>query len=284
MAEQRGVAGSTRPWQGATPSAAPSTARSSAGLAAPMGQALVGFQQAQAIYVIAKLDIATALLSCPRSVGDLASATGADPGVLRRLLDLVSGLGMFTPQPGDTVAVTPLGATLVDGAPGSVRELAITWMEAHDAPVAELLSTVRTGVPPRRGGPQLPCVEPGRCTLLTRIHASIEQHLGDPRLSPSMIAAVNHISVRYLHKLFHTQQASVAGFIRDARLERCRADLLDPATRSHPVHAIAARWGLTDPAHFNRLFRKTYGLPPADYRRRRLAHHACAHTVGSAHT
>jgi AraC-like DNA-binding protein len=117
--------------------------------------------------------------------------------------------------------------------------------------------------------------------LLTRIHASIEQYLDDPRLSPSMIAAVNHISVRYLHKLFHAQQASVAGFIRDTRLERCRADLLDPATRSHPVHAIAARWGLKDPAHFNRLFRKTYGFPPADYRRR-LAHHACSHPVGSA--
>jgi AraC-like DNA-binding protein len=33
------------------------------------------------------------------------------------------------------------------------------------------------------------------------------------------------------------------------------------------VNAVAARWGLPDPAHFNRLFKCTYGLPPAEYRR-----------------
>ena len=31
--------------------------------------------------------------------------------------------------------------------------------------------------------------------------------------------------------------------------------------------AIAARWGLTDPAHFSRAFRAAYGLPPSEYRR-----------------
>jgi AraC-like DNA-binding protein len=38
-----------------------------------------------------------------------------------------------------------------------------------------------------------------------------------------------------------------------------------------PVSAVAARWGLPDPAHFNRLFKRTYGLPPAEYRRACLA-------------
>jgi transcriptional regulator GlxA family with amidase domain len=32
------------------------------------------------------------------------------------------------------------------------------------------------------------------------------------------------------------------------------------------VSAIAARWGLIDAAHFSRLFRAAYGLPPAEYR------------------
>jgi AraC-like DNA-binding protein len=30
---------------------------------------------------------------------------------------------------------------------------------------------------------------------------------------------------------------------------------------------VAARWGLPDSAHFSRLFRRTYGQPPAEYRR-----------------
>lgn len=32
------------------------------------------------------------------------------------------------------------------------------------------------------------------------------------------------------------------------------------------MSAIAARWGLVDAAHFSRLFRAAYGLPPTEYR------------------
>jgi AraC-like DNA-binding protein len=44
-------------------------------------------------------------------------------------------------------------------------------------------------------------------------------------------------------------------------------DLLDPALAARPVSAIAARWGLVDPAHFSRLFRAAYGVSPVEYRR-----------------
>jgi AraC-like DNA-binding protein len=102
--------------------------------------------------------------------------------------------------------------------------------------------------------------------LLLRIHAFIEERLGDPDLSPGCIAAAHYISVRYLHKLFETKQTTVAGWIRRRRLERCRRDLLDPALRSRPVSAIAARWGFPDPAHFSRSFRGAYGMPPGEFR------------------
>jgi AraC-like DNA-binding protein len=103
--------------------------------------------------------------------------------------------------------------------------------------------------------------------LLTRIHAFIEQRLSDPELSPTTIAAAHHISVRYLYKLFEPQQTTVAEWIRRRRLERCRRDLLDPTLRAQPVSAIAARWGLTNAAHFNRLFRVAFDAPPGEYRR-----------------
>lgn len=106
--------------------------------------------------------------------------------------------------------------------------------------------------------------------LQMRIRDFIQRRLADPRLSPAVIAGAHGISTRYLHKLFHAQHLTVAGWIRQRRLERCRHDLADPHLRSHPVHAIAARWGFTDGAHFSRLFRATYGVPPGDYRR--LAH------------
>jgi AraC-like DNA-binding protein len=104
--------------------------------------------------------------------------------------------------------------------------------------------------------------------LVRRVHAFIEQRLADPALSPAVIADAHHISVRYLYKLFEGQHRGVAGWIRERRLERSRRDLLDPAMADRPVSAIAARWGLVDPAHFSRIFRATYGIPPLEYRRR----------------
>jgi AraC-like DNA-binding protein len=111
-------------------------------------------------------------------------------------------------------------------------------------------------------------VEPAtrRRALLASVQAFIEMRLGDPELSPTTIAASNHISRRYLYKLFETQQTTVAAWIRQRRLERCRRDLLDPALTDWSVSAIAARWGLVDAAHFSRVFRAAYGLPPAEYR------------------
>jgi AraC-like DNA-binding protein len=107
-------------------------------------------------------------------------------------------------------------------------------------------------------------------TLLVRIHAFIEQHLGEADLSPGAVATAHHVSVRYLHRLFEAQETTVAAWIRRRRLERCRRDLADPALGAVPVAALAARWGLPDSAHFSRLFRRTYGLPPAEYRRNYL--------------
>jgi AraC-like DNA-binding protein len=104
--------------------------------------------------------------------------------------------------------------------------------------------------------------------MLVKVHAFIQQHLGDPDLSPDTIAAAHHISLRSLHRLFQAQDITVAGWIRARRLERCRRDLADPLLRSQPVRSIAARWGFTDPAHFSRAFRAAYGHSPQDHRRR----------------
>jgi AraC-like DNA-binding protein len=105
-----------------------------------------------------------------------------------------------------------------------------------------------------------------RRALLASVQGFIDRRLGDPQLSPGEIAAAHHISLRYLHKLFEVQGTTVARWIRQRRLERCRRDLLDPAMSHWSVSAIAARWGLTDPAHFSRTFRAAYGFPPSEYR------------------
>ena len=108
--------------------------------------------------------------------------------------------------------------------------------------------------------------EDRRHALLTTIQAFIQRHLSDPGLSPAMIAAAHHVSLRSLHQLFHDEGLTVAGWIRRRRLEGCRRDLSDPALDSRPVAAIAARWGFSSPGDFSRAFRAAHGLPPAEYR------------------
>lgn len=112
-----------------------------------MVQMLAGFQVAQALYVVAKLDVATALLEGPASVGDLAARSGANPEMLGRVLRTLAGLGVFRQTEPGRYALTPVGETLADGTPGSMRDLALTWMETHYAPFGHLLDAVRTGEP-----------------------------------------------------------------------------------------------------------------------------------------
>jgi AraC-like DNA-binding protein len=104
-----------------------------------------------------------------------------------------------------------------------------------------------------------------RATMI-RIRAFIEHHLDDPALSPRMIAAAHHISIRTLHKLYETEGDTIAASIRHRRLERCRRDLLQPSLSERPVGAVGARWGFPDAAAFSRAFRKAYGAPPGEYR------------------
>jgi len=109
--------------------------------------------------------------------------------------------------------------------------------------------------------------EARRHALLTTVQAFVHQHLGDRELSPTMIAAAHHISLRSLHQLFHDEGLTVAAWIRRRRLEGCRRDLSDPALASRPIAAIAARWGFSSAADFSRAFHAAHGLPPSEYRR-----------------
>ncbi|MFE1797311.1 helix-turn-helix domain-containing protein [Streptomyces sp. NPDC059517] len=141
--------------------------------------------------------------------------------------------------------------------PLDTARLAGRMLEVLTAALADALDD-RNTVPPTGGPP----------TLSGRIHAFIQENLGDPGLTPDTIAAAHHISLRYLHKLFHAEGHTVAAWIRERRLEQCRRDLADPALSDLPIRAIAARWGFTSPAHFSQAFRSAHGLSPRQFRHR----------------
>jgi AraC-like DNA-binding protein len=104
-------------------------------------------------------------------------------------------------------------------------------------------------------------------SALVRVTGYIERHLAEPDLTPATVAGASFISLRHLHRVFEAENTTVSAWIRQRRLERCHDDLADPVNATLPVSTIAARWGLTDSAHFSRIFRQAYGIPPIEYRR-----------------
>lgn len=112
-----------------------------------MVELLGGFRISQALYAAAALGVADQLVVGPAPVKALAERAGVHAPSLHRLLRTLASVGVFTePEPG-VFALTPLGQTLTSGQPGSMRDLAIMWMETHYAPFAELIHAVRTGRP-----------------------------------------------------------------------------------------------------------------------------------------
>jgi hypothetical protein len=112
-----------------------------------MVELLGGFRISQALYAAAALGVPDQLVAGPAPVKALAERVGAHAPSLHRLLRTLASTGVFTePQPG-VFALTPLGQTLTSSQPGSMRDLAIMWMETHYAPFAELIQTIRTGRP-----------------------------------------------------------------------------------------------------------------------------------------
>jgi AraC-like DNA-binding protein len=179
--------------------------------------------------------------------------------------------------PGGALRVTDLTAVAFGGARGSAallsglaRQLAghlDDWAPAEGPQVGGAVLDLLSVALATRSGSDLSVLAGSRQrVLLARVRAFIEQRLSDPALSPDHVAAAHHISLRYLYRLFEAEGGSVAGWIRQRRLEQCRRDLLNPALADRSVSAIAAHWGLTNASHFSRTFRAAYGLPPTEYR------------------
>jgi AraC-like DNA-binding protein len=183
------------------------------------------------------------------------SALPLPPSRLRHLaavrIPATAGLGELAAQ-----FLLQLVRNIDHYSPAEAARLSAAALEVLATRLARELDVTGWGTPESR-----------RHALLTTVQAFIQQHLGDPRLSPAAVAAAHHISLRALHQLFHDEGLTVAGWIRHRRLERCRRDLSDPALASRPVSAIAARWGFASASDFTRTFRNAHGLPPAEYRR-----------------
>ena len=105
-----------------------------------------------------------------------------------------------------------------------------------------------------------------------RIINYIEEHLGDPRLTPTRIARAFRITTRYLHHLFSDEDETVARYILRRRLEECARALTSPSQRRRTITSIAFDYGFSSATHFGRVFRSRYDLTPREYRHKNSTH------------
>lgn len=106
----------------------------------------------------------------------------------------------------------------------------------------------------------------GRALTLMRVKVFVNDHLSDPALGAQAVAVATGLSARYINKLFEQEDSSLMRYILRRRLERCSADLLNPAQGRLRISDIAFRWGFNDLSHFSRAFRECYGRSPRAWR------------------
>lgn len=102
-----------------------------------------------------------------------------------------------------------------------------------------------------------------------RVALAIDRRLAEVDLHPADIARDEGMSPRYLHKLFAQRGESFLEYLKAQRLERCRADLLDPNYDAESISSIGQRWGFRDQAHFSRSFTAAFSATPTAVRRLR---------------
>lgn len=105
-----------------------------------------GFMVTQAIGAAVRLGIADLVSQRQRSAGELASAVGADPDAVRRLLRTLASLGIFVEQDG-VIAHTPMSEQLCRGVPGSFAAHSLLLSEFQYRTWGEAFETFRTGEP-----------------------------------------------------------------------------------------------------------------------------------------
>jgi AraC-like DNA-binding protein len=107
----------------------------------------------------------------------------------------------------------------------------------------------------------------GFSVVLSMMLDHIDRELDDPELSAATLALKFRCSQRYVHKLFAATGRSVGEHIATQRVLVCTRNLLDPAYRRATIAQVAFDAGFRDISYFNRLFKRSTGLAPREFRR-----------------
>lgn len=114
---------------------------------------------------------------------------------------------------------------------------------------------------------EMPVARVNAPVLLSMMLDHIDRHSDDPGLDAELLARKFRCSERYVHRLFVATGRSVGEHVSDRRILICARDLLDAQHRHKTISTIAYEAGFSDISHFNRLFKRSHGLAPREFRR-----------------
>jgi AraC family transcriptional activator of tynA and feaB len=101
--------------------------------------------------------------------------------------------------------------------------------------------------------------------LLSMMLDHIDRRSDDPGLSAATLARQFHCSERYVHKVFSKTGRSVGEHVNHKRILVCTRDLLGDS-RNRTIAEIALAAGFRDISHLNRLFKRSNGASPREFR------------------
>jgi transcriptional regulator GlxA family with amidase domain len=108
---------------------------------------------------------------------------------------------------------------------------------------------------------------------LRDVQRFVVEHVSDD-LSVEALAARAHMSARNFARAFRAETGITPGrYVERVRLEAARAGLEETA---QPIATVAAGCGFGSPETMRRVFLRTLGVGPAEYRRRYHSAVACA--------
>ncbi len=148
-----------------------------------------------------------------------------------------------------------------------LRQL-LTYLGDHDQPLSLSYRRTRNALLELALG----TIESSRDTESTSLSSTlrisvarwIDDHIFDPDLRPSTIAAAHAVSVRTLHRAFQSEPKTVAEIVSVRKLERAR-DLL---SEGRSVTAVSAILNFANPSHFSRVFAAQFQITPSEYKHR----------------
>lgn len=107
-----------------------------------------GFSISAALHAVTRLDVPDLLARGPRTVSDLAAATGCSEDALFRVLRALTSVGVFAETESRRFALTATSEALRSDVPGSAKEM-VLWLgnRFHFHVWAELSYSIKTGRP-----------------------------------------------------------------------------------------------------------------------------------------